>query len=76
MHTFDEGMLNQYDTLINEPTNDWELYYWMTEKQPTPPEYDNNLMNMLKVHTKNEKMETRYRMPDLDQETTPTSSKI
>ncbi len=68
-------MLEQYDVMINKPTNDWELFYWMTEKKPTPSEYDNEVMKMLKEHTRNEKMETRYRMPDLDEDTTPTSMK-
>lgn len=47
------------------PSNDWEIYYWMTEKKPTPKEYDNQIMDMLKKHAKNEDMEERIRQPDL-----------
>ncbi|NXH37597.1 SDHF2 factor, partial [Dicaeum eximium] len=25
-----EGQLNRYDRLINEPSNDWDIYYWAT----------------------------------------------
>lgn len=37
----------------------------MTEKKPTPKEYDNQVMDMLKKHAKNEDMEERIRQPDL-----------
>ncbi|XP_063892644.1 succinate dehydrogenase assembly factor 2-B, mitochondrial [Helicoverpa armigera] len=43
-----------YDRLINTVSNDWDLFYWMVEKQPTPKEYDNVIMDMLKKHAKNE----------------------
>lgn len=26
----DERQLNLYDRLINEPSNDWDIYYWAT----------------------------------------------
>ena len=60
-------LLEQYDQLINQPSNDWEIYYWMTEKKPTPEEYDNEVMDMLKIHAKNKKMEERIRQPDLQE---------
>lgn len=25
-----ENQLQQYDRLINEPSNDWDIYYWAT----------------------------------------------
>lgn len=25
-----EKQLSLYDKLINQPTNDWDIYYWMT----------------------------------------------
>lgn len=25
-----EEQLNRYDRLINEPSNDWDIYYWAT----------------------------------------------
>ncbi|XP_065070522.1 succinate dehydrogenase assembly factor 2, mitochondrial-like [Rhopilema esculentum] len=75
LHKLEERLLDQYDKLINKPSNDWEIFYWMTEKKPTPDEYNNEIMNMLKKHAKNEKMEMRHKQPDLDVKTTPMASK-
>lgn len=55
----------QYDQLINGVTNDWDIYYWATNVRETPEEYNNEIMDMLKRHTRNEKKESRVRMPDL-----------
>ena len=57
--------LDQYDDIINRPSNDWELYYWMTGKEETPADYDNEVMGMLKSHARNDLLEARYRQPDL-----------
>ena len=65
-----DSLLDQYDKLINQPSNDWEIYYWMTEKKPTPEEYDNEVMDMLKIHAKNKAMEERIRQPDLQEKWT------
>ena len=65
MDNLSDTLLDQYDQVINMPSNDWEIYYWMTEKKPTPKEYDNQIMDMLKKHAKNEDMEERIRQPDL-----------
>ncbi|XP_063084309.1 succinate dehydrogenase assembly factor 2, mitochondrial isoform X2 [Cavia porcellus] len=39
LHRMTEKQLNLYDRLINEPSNDWDIYYWATgtghEKQYT-----------------------------------------
>ncbi|XP_028409521.1 succinate dehydrogenase assembly factor 2, mitochondrial-like [Dendronephthya gigantea] len=63
--TSNEKLLDQYDTLINEPTNDWDIYYWMTGVKETPEKYENEVMKMLKKHAQNEHMEERIRQPDL-----------
>lgn len=55
----------QYDQLINGVTNDWDIYYWATNVKETPEEYNNEIMDMLKSHTRNEKKESRVRMPNL-----------
>ncbi|CAH3028771.1 unnamed protein product [Porites evermanni] len=65
LDSLSDTLLDQYDQVINMPSNDWEIYYWMTEKKPTPKEYDNQVMDMLKKHAKNEDMEERIRQPDL-----------
>ncbi|KAL9955308.1 hypothetical protein ACROYT_G036614 [Oculina patagonica] len=67
LDSLSDTLLVQYDKLINQPSNDWEIYYWMTEKKPTPDEYDNEVMDMLKNHAKNKKMEERIRQPDLQE---------
>ena len=32
LDTLNEEELNLYDTLINKPNNDWDLYYWIVGK--------------------------------------------
>jgi len=65
LHTMDDEKLALYDRLINLPSNDWEIYYWATETRPTPEDFDNVIMDMLKEHTKNENRESRITLPDL-----------
>ncbi|XP_061671432.1 succinate dehydrogenase assembly factor 2, mitochondrial isoform X2 [Syngnathoides biaculeatus] len=31
LNTMSETQLQQYDRLINEPSNDWDIYYWATD---------------------------------------------
>ncbi|XP_075972400.1 succinate dehydrogenase assembly factor 2-B, mitochondrial-like [Anticarsia gemmatalis] len=61
---FNEEQTIMYDRLINSPSNDWDIFYWMIEKQPTPKEFDNEIMSMLKKHAKNEDRAS-LRQPDL-----------
>lgn len=61
----DAKLTDQYDKLINGVTNDWEIYYWATETKPTPAEYDNEIMKMLKEHVANAQREKRLRQPNL-----------
>ena len=61
----DPNQLDQYDELINRPSNDWQLYYWITGREETPTCFDNEVMDMLKEHSRNEKREVRLRQPDL-----------
>ncbi|CAK1551718.1 unnamed protein product [Leptosia nina] len=51
---FNEEQTMMYDRLINSPSNDWDIFYWIVEKQPTPKEFDNEIMDLLKKHAKNE----------------------
>ncbi|CAE1320663.1 SDHAF2 [Acanthosepion pharaonis] len=62
---FNEKQLSLYDKLINEPTNDWDIYYWITGAQPTPEYLDNEVMKMLKEFVKNENRTSRLTQPDL-----------
>ncbi|KAJ8918157.1 hypothetical protein NQ315_011614 [Exocentrus adspersus] len=60
-----EQQVDDYDKLINGPSNDWDIYYWASEVKPTPEEYDHEVMKMLKLHCKNLNKESRIRQPDL-----------
>ncbi|MBN3303661.1 SDHF2 factor, partial [Amia calva] len=61
-----EPQLLQYDRLINEPSNDWDIYYWATGAQPSPPQYQGDVMQLLQEFTQNRDMEARLRQPDLE----------
>ncbi|KAK6192832.1 hypothetical protein SNE40_004234 [Patella caerulea] len=61
----DEDQLVMYDRLINKPTNDWEIYYWVTGAKPTPDEYNHHVMDMLKEHTQNKDKDLRLHQPAL-----------
>ncbi|VEN39328.1 unnamed protein product, partial [Callosobruchus maculatus] len=54
-----------FNSLINGPSNDWDIYYWATDLKPTPKEYDHEVMDLLKTHCKNLNKELRIRQPDL-----------
>ncbi|KAG7305415.1 hypothetical protein JYU34_009484 [Plutella xylostella] len=54
LDSFTEQQTMMYDRLINSPSNDWDIFYWIVEKKPTPEEFDNEIMTMLKKHAKNE----------------------
>uniref|UniRef100_A0A8C3HWX6 Succinate dehydrogenase assembly factor 2, mitochondrial n=3 Tax=Chrysemys picta bellii TaxID=8478 RepID=A0A8C3HWX6_CHRPI len=66
LNSMTERQLNLYDRLINEPSNDWDIYYWATEAKPTPEVFENDVMVMLKEFTKNKNKEQRLRQPDLE----------
>ncbi|XP_056134501.1 succinate dehydrogenase assembly factor 2, mitochondrial [Lampris incognitus] len=66
LNTMSELQLKQYDRLINEPSNDWDIYYWATEAQPTPDVYQGEVMDLLKEFTKNRDHEQRLDAPNLE----------
>ncbi|KAL0125427.1 hypothetical protein PUN28_004507 [Cardiocondyla obscurior] len=65
LNTFDDNQLRLYDKLINLPSNDWDIFYWATGVKPTPPEFDNEVMNLLKKHVQNDDRQARIMQPDL-----------
>ncbi|XP_051169088.1 succinate dehydrogenase assembly factor 2, mitochondrial-like [Leptopilina boulardi] len=65
LDSFDENQVKLYDRLINLPSNDWDIFHWATNIKPTPPEFDNEIMDLLKKHIKNENREARITQPDL-----------
>ena len=66
LKSFNEQQLSEFDVLINKPTNDWDLYYWILGKVDTPDEYDTSVMSLLKEYCQNKEMEIRNQQPDLD----------
>ncbi|KAG5848736.1 succinate dehydrogenase assembly factor 2, mitochondrial [Anguilla rostrata] len=66
LNTMTATQLQQYDKLINEPSNDWDIYYWATGAHPTPPDYQSEVMDLLQEFTKNRDQEQRLRAPDLE----------
>ncbi|XP_020335205.1 succinate dehydrogenase assembly factor 2, mitochondrial [Oncorhynchus tshawytscha] len=66
LNTMNEPQLRQYDRLINEPSNDWDIYYWATEAQPVPDVYAGEIMDLLKEFTKNKDQEQRLDAPNLE----------
>lgn len=66
LKTMNKEQVEQYDKLINGPSNDWDIYYWATNAKPVPEEYQSDVMKMLIEHTANKNKEKRFRMPDLD----------
>ncbi|CAL7945071.1 unnamed protein product [Xylocopa violacea] len=65
LSNFDDKQLQLYDRLINLPTNDWDIFYWATGAKPTPPEFNNEVMDLLKKHIKNEDRQARIMQPEL-----------
>ncbi|XP_017778392.1 PREDICTED: succinate dehydrogenase assembly factor 2, mitochondrial-like [Nicrophorus vespilloides] len=57
--------VQQYDQLINQPSNDWEIFYWATGVKPVPAEFDNDIMKMFIEHVRNNNREKRISQPDL-----------
>lgn len=67
LNKFSPELLDQYDKLINGPSNDWDLYYWLTGKEEPPVEFKNEVFDLLKVHTQNNEREMRCRQPALSE---------
>jgi succinate dehydrogenase assembly factor 2 len=66
LHNMTEKQLNLYDRLINEPSNDWDIYYWATEVKPAPEIFENEVMALLREFAKNKNKEQRLCAPDLE----------
>lgn len=46
--TMDEALVDRFEVLLE--LSDPDLYNWITGQEPTPPEWDDALMDMLKAH--------------------------
>ncbi|XP_039272255.2 succinate dehydrogenase assembly factor 2-B, mitochondrial-like [Styela clava] len=66
--------LIMYDKLLNTADNDWDMYYWMTGARSIPREFDNEIMQLLQKHCKNEEKSERFEQPPLNYE--PIDKKV
>ncbi|GAV05536.1 hypothetical protein RvY_15654 [Ramazzottius varieornatus] len=57
--------LSVYDLLINLPSNDWDIYYWISGVKPVPEEFQTDVMAMLQDFVQNRGKHSRIRQPDL-----------
>lgn len=57
--SFSPTQLKMYDRLINLPSNDWDIYYWVTGAKEIPTAFDNEVIHILKeyAHTRNKEIE-------------------
>jgi succinate dehydrogenase assembly factor 2 len=60
-----DDQLSMFDNLINKPSNDWDIFHWITGKTPTPTEYQSEIMDSLKEFVQNKNKQERLRQPDL-----------
>lgn len=77
LNELDAEQLDQYDRLINLPTNDWDIYYWATKAKPTPEEFETSVMKKLRDHLKQKVSESpevfpSYRQNDSHHQMTTT----
>jgi len=47
----DDKLLDQYESLLNR--DDPEIWQWLTDKQPPPPEVNNEILKRIKAHMQN-----------------------
>jgi succinate dehydrogenase assembly factor 2 len=61
-----EAELNDYDNIINNLHNEWDLYYWLTNARPIPDELKNSkIIQLMKEYCANDKKQSRLVLPDL-----------
>jgi succinate dehydrogenase flavin-adding protein (antitoxin of CptAB toxin-antitoxin module) len=67
LSTMDEKQLNDYDNIINNLHNEWDLYYWITKAQPIPTELKSNeIFKLLIKFCENELKENRSFQPSIN----------
>lgn len=57
--------LDQYDIILNRPSNDWELFYWISNQKKVPSIYQNKIFDKLMDFAKNKNKECRYFQPEI-----------
>lgn len=61
-----EKQLNFYDCLINEFSNDWDIYYWVIEVKLVLEIFENEVMVLLRDFVKNKNKEQRLCVLDFE----------
>eukprot|EP00038_Savillea_parva_P005873 m.160400 g.160400 ORF g.160400 m.160400 type:complete len:163 (-) comp11942_c0_seq1:1149-1637(-) len=66
LHKFSEAELREYDVILNDHGNEWDMYKWLVGKEPVPDYLtESSVMSRLIVFTKNEGKEMRVELPPL-----------
>eukprot|EP00729_Bicosta_minor_P011404 gene11404-19558_t len=66
LHTFDFETLKEYDVILNEHDNEWDMYNWMVGNEAAPDYLQkSDVMSRLIEHAKNTRKELRIELPPL-----------
>lgn len=66
LNNMSEKELNEYDNIINNLHNEWDLYYWLTNAMPVPDELkDSKILNLMKNYCANDLKQIRIGQPDI-----------
>lgn len=66
LYKMSEQEMNDYDLIINNLHNEWDLYYWLTNAVPIPEELKSNkCLDLMKKYCLNEDRKSRFDQPDL-----------
>ena len=66
LQKMNESELNDYDNIINNLHNEWDLYYWLTNAVPIPDDLKkSNVLVLMKKYCLNEESKARFIQPDL-----------
>ena len=66
LNSMNESELNEYDGIINNLHNEWDLYYWLTSAVPVPDELKNSqILERMKKYCANDLKQIRIGQPDM-----------
>eukprot|EP00048_Salpingoeca_helianthica_P013030 m.194324 g.194324 ORF g.194324 m.194324 type:complete len:138 (-) comp15449_c1_seq4:57-470(-) len=69
LESLTEKQLKEYDTILNDHDNEWDMFYCLTKKKPVPEYLQNNtVLPLLLEHVANRKKEVRIDAPRLDRD--------
>lgn len=66
LQDFNRKELEEYDTILNNHDNEWDMYYWMSGLEPIPDYLkDSDVMKKLVEFSANKNKELRIELPAL-----------